>query len=213
MTNEIKRQCHHRDYLKKKAIRMNSPYYFQAYKQCKNNLNKCIKETKRLYYNYKLASSTNIKESWQTINELLNRKSKATTINEINVNGSKIVGDKNIVNEFNKYFSEIGKKLASEIPQNDMDPLDLVITVSNSFTFKPIPKEDLCHAISCMKANRSAGIDKISVRLMQGAGSTILESLHYIFNLSINTGIFPDDWKIARATPIYKSGAGCSKAS
>jgi hypothetical protein len=56
-----------------------------------------------------------------------------------------------------------------------------------------------------MKANRSAGIDKISVRLIQGAGGTILESLHYIFNLSINTGIFPDDWKIARATPIYKS--------
>jgi hypothetical protein len=50
-------------------------------------LNKCIKETKRLYYS---ANSTNIKESWQTINELLNRKSKATTINEINVNGVKL---------------------------------------------------------------------------------------------------------------------------
>jgi hypothetical protein len=64
------------------------------------------------------------------MNELLNRKSKATTINEINVNGGKIVGDKSIANEFNKYFSEIGKKLASEIPQNDMNPLDLVITYS-----------------------------------------------------------------------------------
>ena len=40
---------------------------------------------------------------------------------------------------------------------------------------------------------------------MQGAGSTILESLHYIFNLSLNTGVFPNDWKIARVTPIYKS--------
>ena len=48
MTNEIKRQCHHRDYLRKKAIRLNSPWYFRAYKQCKNKLNKCIKETKRL---------------------------------------------------------------------------------------------------------------------------------------------------------------------
>ncbi len=40
---------------------------------------------------------------------------------------------------------------------------------------------------------------------MQGAGSTILESLHYIFNLSLNTGVFPNDWKIARVTQIYKS--------
>jgi retron-type reverse transcriptase len=29
--------------------------------------------------------------------------------------------------------------------------------------------------------------------------------LKNIFNLSLNTGIFPDDWKIARVTPIYKS--------
>ena len=56
-----------------------------------------------------------------------------------------------------------------------------------------------------MKANTSAGIDKISVRLLQEAGTTILESLHYIFNLSIKTGIFPEDWKTARVTPIYKS--------
>ena len=102
MTNEIKRQCHHRDYLKKKSVRLNSPHYAQAYKQCKNNLNSYIKETKRWYYNSKLPNSANIKESWQTINELLNRKSKTTTISEINVNERKIVGDKNIANEFNK---------------------------------------------------------------------------------------------------------------
>ena len=66
MTNEIKKQSYHRDYLKKKAVSLNSPYYFQAYKQCKNQLNKCIKETKRLYYNSKLANSTNSKDSWQT---------------------------------------------------------------------------------------------------------------------------------------------------
>jgi hypothetical protein len=51
------------DYLKKKAVSLNSHYYFQAYKQCKNQSTKC-------------------KESWQTINELLNRKSKTTAINE-----------------------------------------------------------------------------------------------------------------------------------
>ena len=73
-------------------------------------------------------------------------------INDININGCKIVGDKNIADEFNRYFSEIGKKLGSKIPGNDMDPLHFVNLVSNSFTLKPISKENLCHAISCMKA-------------------------------------------------------------
>jgi hypothetical protein len=61
------------------------------------------------------------KESWQTINEFLNRKSKTTTINKINMNGKAIVGDEEIANEFNIYFSEVGKKLAEEIPDNDID--------------------------------------------------------------------------------------------
>ena len=32
-----------------------------------------------------------------------------------------------------------------------------------------------------------------------------MKSLKNIFNLSLNAGIFPDDWKIARVTSIYKS--------
>ena len=48
-------------------------------------------------------------------------------------------------------------------------------------------------------------IEKISVRPVRFAGSTILETLLHILNLSIITGIFPDDWKNARATQIYKS--------
>ena len=51
----------------------------------------------------------------------------------------------------------------------------------------------------------SAETDIISVKLIQAAGRTILNSLKNIFNLSLNTGIFPDDWKIARVTPIHKS--------
>jgi hypothetical protein len=37
--------------------------------------------------------------------ELLNRKSKTTAINEINMNGKTIVGDEEIAKEFNNYFS------------------------------------------------------------------------------------------------------------
>ena len=54
------------------------------------------------------------------------------------MNGKTIVGDEEIAKEFNKYFSEVGKKLAEVIPDNDIDPLHYVNPVSNSFTFKTI---------------------------------------------------------------------------
>ena len=207
MTNEIKKQSYNRDYLKKKAINLNSANYFQAYKQCKNQLNKCIKQTKRNYYNSKLANSNNSKESWQILNELLSRKSKTTKINRITINGKAIVGDEEIATKFNQYFSEIGSKLADEIPDNDFDPLHYVTPVLNSFTFQTISEEDVHRIISSMKTSKSAGIDKISVKLIQAAARTILNSLKNIFNLSLNTGIFPDDWKVARVTPIFKSNS------
>ena len=54
------------------------------------------------------------------------------------MNGKTIVANDEIAKEFNKYFSEVGKKLAEEIPDNDFDPLHHANPVSNSFTFKTI---------------------------------------------------------------------------
>ncbi|CAB4006755.1 Hypothetical predicted protein, partial [Paramuricea clavata] len=56
-----------------------------------------------------------------------------------------------------------------------------------------------------MKTAKSSGYDKISVKLLQVAGGAIVVPLTYIFNQSLKTGIFPDDWKIAKVTPIHKS--------
>ena len=40
---------------------------------------------------------------------------------------------------------------------------------------------------------------------MQAAGNSIVGPLTHIFNQSLRTGIFPDEWKIAKVTPIHKA--------
>ena len=62
-------------------------------------------------------------------------------------------------------------------------------------------------AVAQTKTNKSPGIDGISAKLLKDAGDTISESLTNIFNLSLQSGIFPDDRKLARITPIYKDGS------
>ena len=57
-----------------------------------------------------------------------------------------------------------------------------------------------------MKVSKSSGLDKISIKLLNAAGNSIIESLTHLFNLVLNTGIFPDDMKLAKVTTIYKSG-------
>ncbi len=66
--------------------------------------------------------------------DYLKKKSKTTSINELIINHNKITGDKNIANEFNNFFCEIGPQLAENIPPSDFDPLRYVIlqqTLSN----------------------------------------------------------------------------------
>ncbi len=62
-------------------------------------------------------------------------------------------------------------------------------------------------ALKKIKASKAPGLDKISGKLLiAAAGDSIIEPLMYLFNLVLNTGIFPDDMKLAKVTPIYKSG-------
>jgi hypothetical protein len=61
------------------------------------------------------------------------------------MNGKTIVCNEEIAKEFNKYFSQVRKKLAEEIPDNDIDRLHYVNPASNSFTFKTISEEGVNH--------------------------------------------------------------------
>ena len=57
-----------------------------------------------------------------------------------------------------------------------------------------------------MKPSKSSGLDKISARLLKDISDVIVPFLTEIFNLSLTQGIFPNDWKQARVSPIFISG-------
>ena len=58
--------------------------------------------------------------------------------------------------------------------------------------------------IQSLLLNETSGLDGISAKLLKEAGPIVSASLTYIINRSLTTGIFPNDWKVARVTPIYK---------
>ena len=60
-------------------------------------------------------------------------------------------------------------------------------------------------ALGKMKKSFGFGSDGIARHFIKIAFSVISQSLCSIFNLSINTGEFPDSWKTARVAPIFKS--------
>ena len=53
---------------------------------------------------------------------------------------------------------------------------------------------------------KSSGPDKIPNKLLKIAADMIAPSLTEIYAKSIYTGIFPNEWKEARVSPVYKNG-------
>ena len=53
--------------------------------------------------------------------------------------------------------------------------------------------------------SKATGIDKISRNILKIVSSVIAGSFTYIFNPAITLCPFPNEWKFARVTPIYKN--------
>ena len=60
--------------------------------------------------------------------------------------------------------------------------------------------------LSKIDEKKATGLDRIPSNLLKMAASIVAPSLTYIFSKSILTGIYPNDWKAAKVTPLFKKG-------
>ena len=74
------------------------------------------------------------------------------------------------------------------------------------FHFGFIPMNIVQKLIKGIDIYDSSGVENISSKVLKGAFSVLYVELTSILNVSLNTGIFPDAWKIGNITPIPKEG-------
>ena len=112
-----------------------------------------------------------------------------------------------IANGFNNFFSQIGPNLTSEIPESDSTYEDS-LKDSNpvSFNFSKILEMDILRTCDQLKPKLSSGEDFISNKLLKEIAPIIITPLHYLINISLETGYIPGEFKIAKIVPIFKDG-------
>ena len=106
----------------------------------------------------------------------------------------------------NKYFTEIGPKLASSIPVSSKVFKQFMNVSKTVLQEYALQDQELEEAFNSLKPNKSPGFDDISSSVVKFCASGIFNPLKHIFNLSLQTGIFPNGMKIARVSPIFKKG-------
>ena len=118
-----------------------------------------------------------------------------------------IVNDKvTIANKFNSFFTNIGPNLAKNIvlPQNKCFRSYLSNPINNRFRFKEVTTLDIEKLIDTFAPKLSTGHDNISMKLIKVLKGVITQPLTVIINQMLNTGIFPENLKIAKVIPIFK---------
>ena len=92
--------------------------------------------------------------------------------------------------------------------------MTMLLTKKNfRFKFKHISNSDIRDAIAKLKTAKSFGNDNISSYFLKMTLPLIETSLAIMFNTSIETSQFPDLWKLARVTPIFKGGDRSDKSN
>ena len=184
------------------------------YKKYRNMLTSTLRNSKKLYYGQLFKKyKSNSAKTWSTINELLGARDNK---NKIIVD--KLISNKNetcqvnvtpedIVEAFNNFFVNVGPNLASQIPDLETSfEKYLPEPVPESFDWLPVTPFEIENMLKGCDQKKACGHDNLPVKLLVDSAQYISHPLSYIFNLSLQLGIFPDSMKIAKVSPVYKKG-------
>ena len=77
---------------------------------------------------------------------------------------------------------------------------------AKSFSFTVVTDEEVLKLLKSLNVTKSTGCDNISARILKDSANVIVSPLTYNINLSLKTGVVPDDFKSAWVVPLYKKG-------
>ena len=73
--------------------------------------------------------------------------------------------------------------------------------------FKTVSEEKIMKLLTGLNSCKATGLDGLPAKFIIDNAESIVKPLTYIVNLSIESGVFPDDLKRAKIVPIYKKKA------
>ena len=197
-----KNKMFHKVYNKKQT------YTYSVYKQFRNSLNKTIKTAKNSYCEKLInLNKNNSKKLWQTLEHLVNFKSKTNKVPQsiVSDQGDDLYDLLNFANEFNNYFSEIGSRMVEKIPAPNGMP-EHTATLCSSFYLYETSGEEVVRLIRNISDGKAINENDIPTKINKLAKFVLAPILTRIFNKCINEGFYPDCLKVAEVIPIYKSG-------
>lgn len=196
VTRELLLLMYERDDLHKRAIKSKKQDDYEQYRSSRNGVVKAVRKAKKEYYTEQITQSRGTKHMWKTLRGLLKSKSGSTRSPPINAD------------DFNTFFTNIGPKLNSKFP-TDMDFHWTQPDCVHSFKWNDINEDRVYADLCALSSDSNLDVLGFDSKLLRAGADVLVSSLTNLFNMSIEYGCIPSDFKKARVTPVYK-GKGAS---
>ena len=139
-----------------------------------------------------------------------NKSTEHSKCKEFIIDGERTSKASAISDGFNNFFSSVAMSILRKTnPLANFiwrKPKSLIFRTKKVFSFRQVSKVEIVNELRKLKRNKATGNDDLPSNLLKDVSSCIANPLVYIFNLSLPTSIIPQAWKVARITPLYKSG-------
>ena len=188
-----KKQAKHR------AERCNDDAAVQLYKHLKNKLKHLVNEAKMSYVKRLIFQTRKNPRSagqlWCGVNNIIGRYQLRKSVLDTALS----------LDTVNDFFRSIAVT-DDHKPASTFVPLELGYNDS-SFRFSTVSSSSVYSMLCALDEKKAVGPDGLSARFLKEIANEITVPLTKLFNKSLETGIFPNDWKHCNVTPVHKSGS------
>ena len=172
-------------------------------RRLRNWANNSVKAAKADYVANELTESrNNPKTFWRNIKSVLPDQASGQINIKNPINNESLPKDQQaqVINDF---FASIGDKLAVGFDNEDQ-PIPDILGDGDRLELRHITQIETLKLIDCISVYKSSGLDNISGRVLKDFLTITSRELTILYNNILDSGTFPDKWKIATVTPIPK---------
>ena len=205
ITNELIELQKDRDYFKQKADQTNDPGDIFIAKCMIRKARSEIRKAKSRYYKDQIdKNKQNPKKFWRTI-EKIEPDAKPVISNLYYENTGNPIPEHLLAEEINNFFVDIGENLAKKIGNASNSKAQDIEENDQHFDLTEVSQQEIITKIKKLSPYKSSGLKDLSSTLVKTTMIALAPEFTHLYNLIINTGIYPDCWKTAVVTPIPKT--------
>ena len=157
-------------------------------------------------YNFQLSQIlnnpvTSSKTYWTILKTFYSGKT-ISLIPPLVINNQLITDFHEKANYFNLYFG----RQCTPVENDSSIPTQTNCLCDATILTVAFEDQDILKIIWVLDINKAHGYGNLSTRMIKICDSSIVKPLSVIFCNSLNSGIFPDNWKISNIVPVHKKG-------